>query len=105
MSDEERVVAAAEAAAAGSLWPTYALRAWLGALLVQTHQAEAETHRLIETHEREIDRLRAQIKRSGPVIKSLNDAIGMVDEVLKRKRDTEPGSERSGAAQRGEKKK
>lgn len=103
MSEAERVVAAAEAAAAGSLWPTYALRAWLGALLVQTHQAETEAHRLIETHEREIDRLRAQIKRSGPVIKSLNDAIGMVDEVLRRKRDNETGHERS--AQRAEAKK
>jgi hypothetical protein len=86
------------AAVPSSIWPTYALRAWLGALLVQTHQAEAEAHQLIQNHEREIDRLRAQIARSGPVVKSLNEAIAMVDDVLKRKRDAEEGRGRAAAA-------
>jgi hypothetical protein len=98
MSEGQKASHSITTPAAASLWPTYALRAWLSALLLQTQQAEAEIQQRIEGHEREIDRLRVQIKRSAPVITSLGDAIGKVDEVLRRKLDTELPKERPKAA-------
>jgi len=89
MSEARKASNSSPTPAPASLWPTYALRAWLSALLLQTQQAETDIQQRIEGHEKEIDRLRAQIKRSAPVITSLSDAIGKVDEVLKRKLDTE----------------
>jgi C4-type Zn-finger protein len=75
------------------LWPTYALRAWLTALLGLMERAKAELDTRIEYHEKEIGRLRAQIERSGTVITSLQEAIKSVDNVLRRTRDQQAKSE------------
>jgi chromosome segregation ATPase len=80
---------------ASMLWPTYALRAWLTALLGQVERSRAEIDTRVEYHEKEIAHLQAQKQRSGPVIESLREAIGSVDDVLRRTRDTEIESERS----------
>ena len=76
-------------AAALSLWPTYALRAWLTALLVQTQQAETALKYRIEDGERDLERMRDQAKRSTQVVKSLQSAIDKVDDLLRRRRDAE----------------
>jgi hypothetical protein len=72
-----------------SLWPTFALRGWLTSLLVQTHQAELEMRQRIEKRELELDHMREQVNRSAPLIKSLEDSIAKVDNVLRRKLDAE----------------
>jgi hypothetical protein len=77
-----------EREASTMLWPTYALRAWLTALLGQIERARAEIDARVEDHEKEIARLRAQMQRSGPIITSLSAAIESVDNVLRRTRDT-----------------
>jgi hypothetical protein len=72
-----------------SLWPTYALRAWLTTLLVQTQQAELDLKHRIEDREKELERMREQAKRSPQVVQSLHEAIARVDTALKRKLDVE----------------
>jgi septal ring factor EnvC (AmiA/AmiB activator) len=71
------------------LLPTYALRAWLTALLGATERAREELNSRVESHEKEIARLRAQMQRSGTVITSLRAAIESVDNVLRRTRDVD----------------
>jgi hypothetical protein len=71
------------------VWPTYALRAWLTALLGQTQRARTELDARIEYYEKEITHLRVQRERSATVIGSLREAIDIVDNVLYRARDTE----------------
>jgi hypothetical protein len=94
-----------EREASKMLWPTYALRAWLSALLDATERARDAVDTQTEYHEKEIARLRAQKERSGPVIASLREAIQAVDGVLRRVRDTDPPkeSERPEARERHEK--
>jgi septal ring factor EnvC (AmiA/AmiB activator) len=71
------------------LWPTYALRAWLTALIGQMERAKDDIEKRLEAHEKELARLRGQKERSAIVITSLREAIGAVDGVLHRTRDTE----------------
>jgi len=75
------------------LSPTFALRAWLAALLGATERAREELNSRVESHEKEIARLRAQMQRSGTVITSLRAAIGSVDNVLRRTRDVDVKSD------------
>jgi hypothetical protein len=79
------------------LWPTYALRAWMTALLGQMERARDDLDARIEAQEKEIARLRAQKERSNIVITSLREALGSVDHVLRRTRDseTQPEQERA----------
>src|SRR4051812_13532284 len=84
------------------LWPTYALRAWLTALLGQMERASDDVDTRVEAHEKEIARLRAQKQRSAVVITSLREALGSVDTVLRRTRDSETGEKqqvRGGASE------
>jgi hypothetical protein len=74
---------------AGRLWPTYALRAWLGALLAQSRRVSQRLEARIGLHERMITHLRHQIERSHKVIGSLEEALGTVDAVLRRHWDAE----------------
>jgi len=78
------------------LWPTYALRAWLTALLGQMERASDDLDERVQAHEKEIARLRAQKQRSGLVVTSLRDAVGSVDAVLRRTRDSEAGGQEPG---------
>ena len=82
-------------------WPTYALRAWLTAVLGQLERAGEDLDARVEDHEKEITRLRAQRERSATVITSLREAVGSVDETLRRTRDTpeEPESRQSESRQ------
>ena len=73
-----------------SLYPTYALRAWLTALLAQTQKAQTEMQAGILTREAEIEHLRRQIDNSAGVVKSLESAIERVDDALRRQRDVMP---------------
>lgn len=92
--------------AAKALWPTYALRAWLGALMAQIRRTRQDLEIRIDAAEKEVARLRRQDERAGSVIELLQDAIGQVDERLREVRDThvlapaekrgEPEHERSG---------
>jgi hypothetical protein len=70
------------------LWPTYALRAWLAALLGQLERAGADLDDRVDYHTKEIAHLRARKERSVTVITSLREAIGGVDNVLREERDT-----------------
>jgi hypothetical protein len=81
--------APSKSTAPSSLYPTYALRAWLTALLAQTQKAQSEARETIRIREAEIARLREQIDRSGDVVKSLQDALERVDNVLRHKRDVQ----------------
>jgi len=72
-----------------SVYPTYALRAWLTALLAQTQVAQTNMQASIRNHETEIQRLREQIDHAGGVVKSLEHAIQRVDNELRRKRDVD----------------
>ena len=76
-----------EPSAPTMLWPTYALRAWLTALLGQLERAGADIDARLEDHENAMKRLRAQKERSAIVINSLREAIGGVDTVLRETRD------------------
>jgi septal ring factor EnvC (AmiA/AmiB activator) len=78
-------------------WPTYALRAWLTALLGQMERARTELDVRLEHHEKEIARLRAQIQRSDTVLTALREAVGSVDNVLRRTRDSDAESEKGQA--------
>jgi hypothetical protein len=71
-----------------SLWPTYALRAWLTALLAQTQHGVEDLDSRRKGFELEIARLRNQRERSEKVIASLQQAVERVDAVLRRARDT-----------------
>ena len=71
------------------VWPTYALRAWLTALQAQTRRAQEDLETRIETHEKEIARLRRQRERAGEVLQSLHETIDRVDERLRQVRDSE----------------
>jgi hypothetical protein len=70
-------------------WPTYALRAWMTALLGQMERARDDLDTRIEAHEKELARLHTQKERSRVVIDSLRDAVGAVDNVLRTARDSE----------------
>lgn len=78
-----------ESDASKAIWPSYALRAWLGALLTQTHRAQTELESRINTTEKELARLRRQHERAGSVIQSLQGATGKVDARLRQILDTE----------------
>lgn len=71
------------------LWPTYALRAWLTTLIGSMERAKDDIEKRVAAYEKEIARLRGQHERSSIVITSLREAIGAVDSVLRRSRDTE----------------
>ncbi len=74
---------------AGKLWPTYALRAWIGALLAQNRRVSQRLEARIGLHERMITHLRHQIERSHKVIGSLEEALVSVDNALRRHWDAE----------------
>lgn len=78
-----------ETDATRTIWPSYALRAWLGALLSQTSRARENLETRIDAAEKEVARLRRQHERSGSVIESLQVAISHVDARLRQIRDTE----------------
>jgi hypothetical protein len=86
----------------GNLWPTFALRAWLAALLAQTRRTGERLEKQIGLYERMIARLREKIERSHKVVRSLEEALGSVDNVLRRVRDSEILEEhqRAGEAER-----
>ena len=71
------------------LWPTYALRAWLTALLAETRRSRLELDARVEHYEKEIARIAKQKERSERVVESLLEAIVIVDNVLRGVRDTE----------------
>jgi septal ring factor EnvC (AmiA/AmiB activator) len=70
-----------------SPYPTYALRAWLTALLAQTRTAQVEMEANIRNHESEIERLRQHLAHAGEVLKSLENSIERVDSALQKQRD------------------
>lgn len=70
-------------------WPTYALRAWMTALLGQMERARDDLDTRIEAQEKELARLQTQKERSKVVIDSLREAVGAVDNVLRTTRDSE----------------
>jgi hypothetical protein len=74
---------------APSLWPTYALRAWLSAVHGQTQQARSQIEAYVDYHENEIKRLRGQMERATKVLDSLEDSIKLVDDALRSVRDSE----------------
>jgi hypothetical protein len=78
-----------EANSQSAHWPTYALRAWMTALLGQMERARDDLDTRVEAHEKELARLRAQKERSNVVIASLREAIASVDNVLRGTRDSE----------------
>jgi septal ring factor EnvC (AmiA/AmiB activator) len=71
------------------LWPTYALRAWLAALVAQVRAFRGEVESQIAHFEHEIARLRRQLERSEEVTRALNEVIDLVDDRLRRVRDSE----------------
>jgi hypothetical protein len=73
----------------GKLWPTYALRAWLAALLAQTRRLGERLEKRIGLHEQMIARAREQLERSHTVIRSLEEALSLVDGSLRSHRDSE----------------
>jgi hypothetical protein len=73
-----------------TIWPTYALRAWLGALVAHVRRSRHDLEARIDAAEKEVARLRRQHERAGSVIESLEDSIGRVDARLRQTRDTEP---------------
>jgi len=74
----------------GPSWPTYALRAWLAALLAETRRVRHDLVGRIDAAEKEAARLRRQHERSATVIESLEDSIARVDARLRPIRDTDP---------------
>jgi hypothetical protein len=72
-----------------ALWPTYALRAWLTSLVAQVRSSRSEAVAQIEHHEVEVARLRRQLERSDEVLRSLDEVTGLVDDRLRRVRDSE----------------
>jgi hypothetical protein len=74
---------------AGKLWPTFALRAWLAALLTQTRRVAERMEKRIGMHEQVIARLKERVGRAHQVIRSLEESLGAVDNALRRVRDAE----------------
>jgi hypothetical protein len=70
-----------------AMWPSYALRAWVGALLAQTRRAREDLEARIDAAEKEVARLRRQHERAGSVIESLQGTIQEIDARLSRIRD------------------
>ena len=89
-----------ETEATSTIWPIYALRAWLGALLSQIRRAREDLETRIENAEKEVARLRRQHERAGPIIESLQEVVGVVDARLRQIRDTDftRSPEKHGAA-------
>jgi uncharacterized protein YukE len=77
-----------------SLWPTYALRAWLTAVQGQTERAQRDVERYVEYHESEAARFRDQAERASNALESLGNAISLVDDALRQARDTAAEQER-----------
>ncbi len=73
----------------GKLWPTFAFRAWLAALLSQTRRVHERLETRIQLHERIVTRLREKVERSHAVAHSLEEALEAVDNVLRHVRDAE----------------
>jgi len=73
----------------GRLWPTFAFRAWLAAVLAQTRRLGERLEARIGWHEQIISRLREKVQRSHTVAHSLEEALGTVDNLLRRVRDSE----------------
>jgi hypothetical protein len=71
------------------LWPTYALRAWLSSLVAQVRSSRSEAVAQIEHHEVEVARLRRQLERSDEVLRALSEVTDLVDDRLRRVRDSE----------------
>jgi hypothetical protein len=71
-----------------TIWPTYALRAWLGALVAHVRRSRQDLEARIESTEKEAARLHRQHERAGSVIESLEDSIKRVDARLSQARDT-----------------
>jgi hypothetical protein len=78
-------------------WPTYALRAWLGALVAHVRRSRHELEARIDAAEKEAARLRRHHERAGSVIESLEESIGRVDARLRQTRDTGPAGREYGA--------
>lgn len=76
-------------AAIQEIWPTYALRAWLTSLQAQTRRAQEDLEARIDTHEKEIARLRRQHERAATILHSLQATIERVDARLRHVRDSE----------------
>jgi hypothetical protein len=72
-----------------TIWPIYALRAWLGALLSQIRRAREDLEARIEIAEKEVARLRRQHERAGPIIQALQDVVELVDARLRQIRDAD----------------
>ena len=81
------------------IWPTYALRAWLTALQAQTRRAQEDLEARIDSHEKEIARLRRQHARAGTVLHSLQETIDRVDAQLRHVRDSESFAKAASAEQ------
>jgi len=87
-----------------TIWPTYAMRAWLGALVAYVRRSRHDLEARIDAAEKEVARLRRYHERAGTVIESLEDALGRVDARLRQTRDTGPARsfESHGGSARGE---
>lgn len=79
------------------IWPTYALRAWLTALQAQTRRAQEDLQSRIDSHEKEIARLRRQHERAATVLNSLQGTIDQVDGRLRQVRDSDSFAKAAGA--------
>jgi septal ring factor EnvC (AmiA/AmiB activator) len=78
-----------------TIWPTYALRAWLGALVAHVRRSRHDLEARIDSTEKEAARLRRQHERAGSVIESLEDSIQRVDARLSQARDTDSARSRT----------
>jgi len=87
-----------------AIWPTFALRAWLGALHAQVRRARETLEHRIDATEKEVARLRRQHERAGTVIEALQEAMRKVDERLRLVRDTEylSSAEKHGGSRQSE---
>lgn len=72
-----------------TIWPTYALRAWLTSLQAQTRRGQEDVEARIDSHEKEIARLRRQHARADEVLRSLQETIERVDARLRQVRDSD----------------
>src|SRR5512135_3509081 len=84
--------------APATLWPTYALRAWLAAIQAQTQRARTDLEALIQYHETEIERVRGRIQRANDVLASLQGSVELVDQSLSQVRDAPAKDDREGHA-------
>lgn len=67
----------------------YAMRAWIMWLQSQITNAQPDLERQIGEHQREIERLRATMDRSGSVLKSLRATVEQLDDILRNIHDTD----------------